>query len=193
MEGGSSSSRFLLFVQFRDLTTLPAGPDVPRVINAIVEIQQDGSNKYEYDSELGMFKLDRVLYSAVHYPMAYGFIPGTLADDGDPLDIFVMTRSPTFTGCLIEAKPIGLFRMHDEKGEDEKILSVPTVDPRFNEVETLEDMRPHRLREVEHFFSIYKDLEGKQVDIRGWEGRDAAYKAIEESIERRKQKLGDKA
>lgn len=176
---------------FRDLTSLPPGPDAPRVVHAIVEIQQDGSNKYEYDSELGMFKLDRVLYSAVHYPMAYGFIPGTLADDGDPIDVFVMTRSPTFTGCLIEAKPIGLFRMHDEKGEDEKILSVPTVDPRFNEVDSLEDMRSHRLREVEHFFSIYKDLEGKKVDIRGWEGRDAAYKAIEESIERRKRKLGE--
>lgn len=178
-------------MMFRDLTTLSPGPDVPRVIHAIVEIQQDGSNKYEYDSELGMFKLDRVLYSAVHYPMAYGFIPGTLADDGDPIDIFVMTRSPTFTGCLIEAKPIGLFRMHDEKGEDEKILSVPTVDPRFNEVDSLDDMRPHRLREVEHFFSIYKDLEGKKVDIRGWEGRDSAHQAINDSIERHKKKLAE--
>ncbi|MBI1354059.1 MAG: inorganic pyrophosphatase [Acidobacteria bacterium] len=175
---------------YRDLTALPPGPDAPRVIHAIVEIQQDGSNKYEYDAELGLFKLDRVLYSAVHYPMAYGFIPGTLADDGDPIDVMVMTRSPTFTGCLILAKPIGLFRMHDEKGEDEKILAVPTADPRFNEVESLEDMRPHRLREVEHFFSIYKDLEDKKVDIRGWESRESAYKAIEQSIERRAAKFG---
>ena len=132
----------------------------------------------------GLLKLDRVLYSAVYYPMAYGFIPGTLADDGDPLDVMVMTRSPTFTGCLIVAKPIGLFRMHDEKGEDEKIMCVPMADPRFNEVETLEDMRPHRLREVENFFSIYKDLEGKKVDIRGWEDKESAYAAINKSIER---------
>lgn len=157
---------------------------MPRRVNAIVEIQQDGSNKYEYDAEMGLFRLDRVLFSAVHYPMAYGFVPGTLADDGDPLDILVMTRSPTFTGCLIEAAPIGLFRMRDEKGDDEKILSVPTVDPRFSEMQTLKDMRPHRLREVEHFFSIYKDLEGKPVETLGWEDRDSAYQAIEDSIRR---------
>lgn len=165
-----------------NLIDLPPGADPPRLVNAIVEIQQDGSNKYEYDKDLGLFKLDRVLYSAVHYPMGYGFIPGTQADDGDPLDVLVMTRQPTFTGCLVEARPIGLFRMHDEKGEDEKILSVPAVDPRFSEVEKLEDMRPHRLREVEHFFSIYKDLEDKQVEIIGWENRDSAYEAIERAI-----------
>ena len=165
-----------------NLTALPAGPNPPHLVNAIVEIQQGGSNKYEYDKELGLFRLDRVLYSAVHYPMAYGFIPSTLADDGDPLDILVMTRSPTFTGCLIEAKPIGLFRMHDEKGEDEKILSVPTVDPRFSEMDSLADMRPHRLREVEHFFSIYKDLEDKKVEIIGWADRDHAILAINRAI-----------
>jgi inorganic pyrophosphatase len=165
-----------------NLIDLPAGRNPPHILNAIVEIQQGGSNKYEYDKELGLFRLDRVLYSAVHYPMAYGFIPSTLADDGDPLDILVMTRSPTFTGCLIEAKPIGLFRMHDEKGEDEKILAVPTVDPRFSEIESLADMRPHRLREVEHFFSIYKDLEDKKVEIIGWEDRDEAIAAIHRAL-----------
>ncbi|MEZ5366768.1 MAG: inorganic diphosphatase [Bryobacterales bacterium] len=165
-----------------NLIHLPAGPNPPHLVNAIVEIQQGGSNKYEYDKDLGLFRLDRVLYSAVHYPMAYGFIPSTLADDGDPLDILVMTRSPTFTGCLIEAKPIGLFRMHDEKGEDEKILAVPTCDPRFSEMNTLEDMRQHRLREVEHFFSIYKDLEDKKVEIIGWEDRDHAILAINRAI-----------
>lgn len=167
----------------QNLIDLPPGPDSPRLVHAIVEIQQDGSNKYEYDKELRLFKLDRVLYSAVHYPMGYGFIPSTLADDGDPMDILVLTRSPTFTGCLVEARPIGLFRMHDEKGEDEKILAVPSVDPRFNELKELKDMRPHRLREVEHFFSIYKDLEDKQVDIKGWEDREAAYDAINRSVE----------
>ena len=166
----------------KNLIELPAGPKPPHLVNAIVEIQQDGSNKYEYDKELGLFRLDRVLYSAVHYPMAYGFIPSTLADDGDPLDVLVMTRSPTFTGCLIEAKPIGLFRMHDEKGEDEKILAVPTVDPRFSEMNSLADMRPHRLREVEHFFSIYKDLEDKKVEIIGWEDQPEAIAAINRAI-----------
>lgn len=170
-----------------NLIHLPAGPNPPHLLNAIVEIQQGGSNKYEYDKDLGLFRLDRVLYSAVHYPMAYGFIPSTLADDGDPLDILVMTRSPTFTGCLIEAKPIGLFRMHDEKGEDEKILAVPAVDPRFSEMNSLADMRPHRLREVEHFFSIYKDLEEKKVDIIGWEDRDHAILAINRAIKAYKQ------
>jgi len=165
-----------------NLIDLPAGPNPPHLVHAIVEIQQDGSNKYEYDKDLGLFRLDRVLYSAVHYPMAYGFIPSTLADDGDPLDILVMTRSPTFTGCLIEAKPIGLFRMHDEKGEDEKILSVPTVDPRFSGVDSLADMRPHRLREVEHFFSIYKELEDKKVEIIGWEDRGEAIAAINRAL-----------
>ena len=163
---------------------LPPGREPPHRIDAIVEIQQGGSNKYEYDPKCGLFRFDRVLFSAVHYPMAYGFIPGTLADDGDPLDIPVMTRTPTFTGCIIEASPIGVFRMQDEKGEDEKIIAIPVVDPRYTEIKSLEDMRPHYLREIEHFFSIYKDLEGKPVNIRGWEGRQGAYDAITESIER---------
>jgi inorganic pyrophosphatase len=165
-----------------NLYEIPPGADPPRVVNAIVEVQQGGSNKFEYDAKFGIFRLDRVLYSAVHYPMAYGFVPSTLADDGDPLDILVMTREPTFTGCLIEARPIGLFRMRDEKGNDEKIISVPTVDPRFEEVTDLSHMRPHRLREVEHFFSIYKDLENKEVEIIGWDEKSAAYEVIEKSI-----------
>lgn len=165
-----------------NLYDLPAGEDPPRLINAIVEIQQDGSNKYEYDPRYELFRLDRVLYSAVHYPMGYGFIPNTLADDGDPMDILVMTRNATFTGCLVESRPIGLFKMCDEKGLDEKVIAVPSVDPRYSEVEHLADMRPHRLREIEHFFSIYKDLEGKGVEIIGWEDRDATYEAIERSI-----------
>lgn len=167
-----------------NLTLLPPGKSPPQRIDAIVEIQQGGSNKYEYDPRVGLFRLDRVLYSAVHYPMAYGFIPGTLADDGDPMDILVMTRSPTFTGCIIEASPIGVFRMEDEKGVDEKIISIPVVDPRYTEITSLEDMRPHYLREIEHFFSIYKELEGKEVNILGWEGRQGAYDTIMESIER---------
>jgi len=166
-----------------NLYHLPPGREIPRLVNAIIEIPQGGSNKYEYHPEWGLFRLDRVLYSAVHYPMGYGFVPGTLADDGDPIDILVMTHSPTFTGCLIESRPVGLFRMRDEKGEDEKILSVPAVDPRYSDIQELSDMRPHRLREVEHFFSIYKELEDKKVEILGWQDRLAAYDAIVKSID----------
>ena len=141
-----------------DLTKLAPGAKPPWLINMIVEIQQGGANKYEYDPEFGLFRLDRVLHSAVHYPMAYGFIPGTLADDGDPLDILVMTSSPTFTGCLIEARPIGMFLMRDEKGEDEKVMAVPSVDPRFDSLKTLQDMRPHHLIEWSTF----------SISIRTW-------------------------
>jgi inorganic pyrophosphatase len=165
-----------------NLYHLPPGPEPPRIVNAIIEIQQGGSNKYEYDPNLGLFRLDRVLYSAVHYPMGYGFVPGTLADDGDPIDILVMTDSPTFPGCLIESRPVGLFEMRDEKGEDEKILSIPNADPRYNEIQDLSDMRPHRLREIEHFFAIYKELENKHVEVVGWRNRAAAYEAIEKAM-----------
>jgi inorganic pyrophosphatase len=111
-----------------NLHQLPPGSDPPQIVNGIIEISRGGHNKYEYDPELGLFELDRVLYSAVHYPAAYGFIPGTRAEDGDPVDILVITGEQPFTGCLIEARPVGLFRMGDEKGADEKILSVPVAD-----------------------------------------------------------------
>ena len=166
-----------------DLHRLPVGPRPPEVVNAIIEIPRGGSNKFEYDTTLGVFRLDRVLYSAVHYPAAYGFIPSTLADDGDAVDILVLTTEPTFTGALIEARPVGMLRMRDEAGEDEKVLSVPVVDPRFNQVRQLEDVPPHLLREIEHFFRIYKDLEGKQVETFGWEGRADAEALIMRSIE----------
>jgi inorganic pyrophosphatase len=166
-----------------NLSKILSGRNPPWDVNALIEIPLGGAPvKYEMDKESGALFVDRFLHTAMVYPANYGFIPHTLADDGDPLDILVMTRLPTFTGCLIEAKPIGLFRMHDEKGEDEKILSVPTVDPRFSEMTSLSDMRQHRLREVEHFFSIYKDLEGKRVEIIGWEDRDQAIAAINRAL-----------
>jgi inorganic pyrophosphatase len=165
-----------------NLTQLAPGPDPPRVVYAIVEIPKGGRNKYEYDPKLGLFRLDRVLYSAVHYPAAYGFIPGTRAEDGDPMDILVMTNEPTVTGCLIEARPVGLLRMQDEEGRDEKVLAVPIIDPFFNEIQELDHVAPHFLREVEHFFDIYKELEGKRVKTLGWETREAAEGAINASI-----------
>ena len=157
-----------------DLHHIPVGPLAPQVVNAIIEIPRGGSNKYEYDSSLGVFRLDRVLYSAVHYPAAYGFIPSTLADDGDAADILILTTAPTFTGALIEARPVGMLRMRDEAGDDEKVLSVPVVDPRFDQVRELADVPPHLLREIEHFFHVYKDLEGKRVETFGWRERTEA-------------------
>lgn len=148
-----------------------------------MEIPQGSRNKYEYDPRFGLFRLDRVLYSAVHYPGAYGFIPGTHARDGDPLDILVMTSEPTFTGCILEARPVGMLNMQDEKGMDEKVLAVPRADPRYDEIEDLEHVSSHFLREVENFFRIYKDLEGKPVVTFGWEERDVAHRVILESVE----------
>jgi inorganic pyrophosphatase len=165
-----------------NLTQLPSGPEPPHLVYAVVEIPRGDRNKYEYDARLGLFRLDRVLYSAVHYPADYGFIPRTRAADGDPVDILVMTSEPTFTGCLIEVRPVGLLRMRDEKGEDEKILAVPAVDPYYYDTRELVDVPQHFLREVEHFFRVYKDLEHKTVETFGWEGRTAALQVIRASI-----------
>jgi inorganic pyrophosphatase len=143
-------------------------------VNVVVEIPKGSRNKYELDHHTGRIKLDRVLYASVHYPADYGFIDNTLAGDGDPLDALVLLEEPTFPGCLIECRPIGVFLMHDEKGEDEKILCVPPADPTWNHVNELEDLPPHLLREIEHFFRTYKDLEGKPTATFGWQGRTEA-------------------
>lgn len=153
-------------------------------VTVMVEIPKGSRNKYEYDKEKRVFKFDRMLFSAVHYPSDYGFIPDTLAQDGDPLDALVLVWEPTFPGCLIEARPVGLFKMWDEKGPDEKILCVPVSDPFWNYIESLTDVPPHLLKEIEHFFAIYKDLEEKKTGVEGWEDREAAVKAIRESEHR---------
>jgi inorganic pyrophosphatase len=160
-------------------------PDNP-IITVMIEIPKGCRNKYEYDKETGNIKFDRMLFSSVHYPSDYGFIPKTLALDGDPLDALVLVWEPTFPGCVIKAKPIGVFVMHDEKGQDEKILCVPTTDPLWNHCQTLADAPPHLLKEIEHFFSIYKDLEGQSVKIDGWEDTAAAIRIIRESEQRYK-------
>ncbi len=156
-----------------------------KVFEVLIEIPKGSRNKYEYDKKRGMLKLDRMLFSSVHYPSDYGFFPETLALDGDPLDALVLVGEPTFPGCLIDVKPIGLFKMHDEKGPDEKILCVPIADPMWNYLETLDDVPPHLLLEIEHFFKIYKDLEKKKTGVEGWEGdMDKTYQIIKESQER---------
>ncbi|MBI1910554.1 MAG: inorganic diphosphatase [Deltaproteobacteria bacterium] len=156
----------------------------PFTIPVMIEIPKGCRNKYEYDKEKRVIKFDRMLFSAVHYPSDYGFIPETLALDGDPLDALVLVWEPTFPGCLIEAKPIGLFKMWDEKGPDEKILCVPIGDPLWNYIEDLKTVPPHLLKEIGHFFKIYKDLEKKKTGVGGWEDKKAAIRIIKEAKQR---------
>jgi inorganic pyrophosphatase len=165
-------------------------PDLKHpVVTVIIEIPKGSRNKYEFDKKTGFIKFDRMLFSAVHYPSDYGFIPDTLAQDGDPLDALVLVWEPTFPGCLIQARPIGLFKMWDEKGPDEKILCVPVHDPLWNHLSSLNECPPHLLKEIEHFFKIYKDLEHKKTGVEGWQDLDAALKSIEESKLRHQQSL----
>ena len=165
-----------------NINRIPTGPRTPHLVHAIIEIPRGSRNKYEYDAELGVFRLDRVLYSSIHYPTAYGFIPQTLGGDSDPLDILVLTSEPTFTGCLVVARPIGLLGMTDEAGSDEKILAVSAADPLFEEMTELEDAPSHLLAEIEHFFGAYKAMEGTVVETFGWEGRREAERLIRESV-----------
>jgi inorganic pyrophosphatase len=150
-------------------------------IDAVVEIPKGSRNKYEYDPEKKMIRYDRMLFSSVHYPSDYGFIPDTLGLDGDPIDALVLVSEPTFPGCLIEVKPIGLFKMYDEKGPDEKILCVPVSDPKWNYIDDLSEVNSHIKKEIEHFFQIYKELEKKKVGIEGWDSKEAAIRIIQEA------------
>jgi inorganic pyrophosphatase len=154
-----------------------------RTIDVFVEIPLGSRNKYEYDKERGIFFLDRVLYSSVHYPTDYGFIPDTLAGDGDPLDALLLTYEATFPGCVVRAWPIGVLDMRDEKGPDQKVLAVPAVDPRWIDVRDLKDLAPHWLLEIENFFKTYKALEGHETTVTGWENAEAAWKLIAECFE----------
>lgn len=157
------------------------------IIDAFIEIPTGSQNKYEYDKERGAFTLDRVLFSPMHYPTEYGFLENTLALDGDPLDILVITSFPTFPGCIIEARVVGVLIMSDDKGQDEKLLAVPTTDPRFKDVTSLEHIPEHKLKEIAHFFQVYKDLEDKKTEIKGWENAEFAHTLYTECVERYKQ------
>lgn len=162
---------------------LPLGPDAPNTVNMIVEIPKGSRNKYEYDKQTGAICLDRVLYASIHYPGDYGLIPHTFYEDGDPLDILVMVNEPTFPGCVIQARPIGLFRMKDKGEPDDKILAVPNSDPLFRDYHDIGDIPQHFLHEVAHFFAVYKDLEGVHVKTLGWEKADRAKERIMYSAE----------
>jgi len=163
---------------------LPPGRHPPEEVTAIVEIPFGSRNKYELDKATGLMKLDRVLYSSVHYPGDYGFIPRTLHEDGDPLDVLVLVKEETFSGCMIDVRPLGVLKMRDRGEPDDKILAVPLHDPYSDELYDIADIPSHMLSEVQYFFSTYKDLEGKRVQIVGWEKSDSAMKVVQESIDR---------
>lgn len=171
----------------RNYLHLPLGDNQPDEINVIVEIPEKSRNKYEYDKSLDIFRLDRALHSAIHYPGDYGFAPQTLALDDDPLDVLVLVIEPTFPGCLVAARPIGLLEMIDGGKQDDKILAVPVGEPAFEEIYNYTQIFPHTLRKVSHFFETYKALEGKKTQVGEW--RDAAHarRVIAESYERFRQ------
>ena len=157
------------------------GPDSPKTVRMAVEIPKDSSNKYEYDPSLGLFRLSRTLYSPMHYPGDYGFIPGTIAEDNEPLDILSMVTAPSFTGCLVYVRPIAVLDMLDGTEVDHKIIAVPAHDPRYDKVGQMADLEPHVKRELEYFFQLYKDLEGRTMQTRSWGDRDEARRIIGES------------
>lgn len=160
---------------WRDIET---GPNVPSVINVIVEIPKGSQNKYEYDKKRGVIKLDRVLFSPFFYPGEYGIIPQTFAEDGDPMDAIVLLTNPTYPGVLIEARPIGMLKMKDGGEMDDKILCVAQNDVRYDNLKDISDLEKHHLREISHFFEVYKQLEGKKVEVLGWKNATSAKKAI---------------
>lgn len=161
------------------------GEKVPQEVNAIVEIPKGSTNKYEYSSGWGAFRLDRVLFEAVFYPAEYGIIPQTWNDeDGDPLDIMVLSTFPTFPGCIIPCRPIGVVRLLDNREEDDKILAVPTGDPRFAEIKDLSDLSLHLKKEITNFWENYSELQpDKKIKIEGWSGKEKAWKMIKEAHE----------
>jgi len=151
-------------------------------VNVIIEIPKLSRIKYELDKETGLIKFDRVLYSPMHYPVNYGFVPQTLWEDGDALDVLVLAHEPLIPGSLVEVRMIGALEMIDGGEDDIKILSVPIADPRFENTRDISDLEPHHLAEMRHFFQVYKDLQEKEVKVGEWLGKDEAIKAFEKSI-----------
>jgi len=175
-----------------NLKDFPIGDNFPETINAFIEIPKGSKMKYEYDVDLGVYKLDRVLHSSVHYPEAYGFIPSTFWDDGDPLDLMVIVSEDTFTGCFMEVRPIGVLRIIDDDGPDDKVLAVFVNDPFYRKIHDISMMPQHYLEEIEHFFLSYKALEFKKVESKGWfsssEARASIKLANKKYLERKAKK-----
>ena len=166
------------------LYDIDPGEDCPEIVRMIVEIPKNSANKYEYDGKLGVFRLDRALYSAVHYPGDYGFIPGTLAEDHDPLDVLTLVDEASYPGVMMLVRPVGVLIMVDQDEPDEKILAVPDHNPRFDQIHTIDQVFPHNLREIEHFFTIYKELEAKTTKISGWQNAKRAREMVTECQQR---------
>lgn len=162
---------------------LTPGKDIPKKVNVVIEISRGMRNKYEYDKELGILKLDRVLWTSVAYPADYGFVPQTLCDDGDPLDALVVTRFDLLPGVLVEIKPLGYLEMIDTGEKDEKLIGVPSEDPFFENYKDIKNLPEAFLNEVAHFFKVYKELQPKKwVKIIGWHSRAEAEKLILKAI-----------
>ncbi|MFN4336673.1 MAG: inorganic diphosphatase [Candidatus Nitrosocaldus sp.] len=168
------------------------GEHLPEIVNVIVEIPKGSQNKYEYDKDRNILKLDRVLFSPLHYPGDYGLIPRTLAEDGDPLDALVLVSNPTYPGVLIQARPIGLLRMIDSGMKDDKILCVARDDPRYAGYRDMSDMEEHVLKEIAHFFQVYKQLEGKRVEVIGWKDVNEAKQVILQAIDNYRRRFIEK-
>lgn len=171
---------------------IPAGPKPPQEVSCLVEIPKGSTNKYEYDHQAGYFKLDRVLYEAVFFPAEYGIIPQTWNEkDSDPQDIMVLSSFPTFPGCVIDCRPIGVLRLEDTGKEDNKIIAVPVDDPRFEQIKELTDLSPHHKKEIENFFENYAELQpDKKIKIMGWSNRHQAERIVKEGVEEYQKKFG---
>lgn len=162
---------------------LSLGDKAPEEFNVVIEIPRGSSNKYEVDKDTGLIKLDRVFYSPVYYPTDYGFAPQTFWHDGDPLDVMVLTTHPLLPGVIVKVRPIGVVHMVDSGDRDEKIVAVAVKDPRYADIKDISDLPAHWSKEIQNFFEHYKDLEGKKVEINGFEGREAALLTVRESQE----------
>lgn len=173
---------------------VPLGSNAPEEINVIIEIPRGSLNKYEYDKETGLIALDRVNYSAATYPCEYGFVPKTLWDDGDALDVIGPSTEPFAPGTLVSMRPVGVMRMDDSGESDDKVIVVPAEDKRFDHVRDVQDLGERTLKEYQHYFETYKDLKGKPgeytVEINGFEGADAAKAAVQRSVELYNEKYG---
>ncbi len=160
------------------------GEKSPEIVNVVIEIPKGSHNKYEYDEKTDEIRLDRTLYSAVFYPTDYGFIPKTRSEDGDHLDIMVVISEPLFSGCVIQARPIGVLDMEDEEGKDVKIIAVALKDPRMEGIKTIDDLDDHYKKEIQNFFEMYKKLEKKPVKVHRWHGKEEAYGIIKKAMEK---------
>jgi inorganic pyrophosphatase len=168
-------------------------PGTPESINTIIEINRGSKNKYEIDKETGLIALDRVSYTAQTFPFDYGFVPRTLWEDGDALDVIVLTTEPLFPGVLVRVRPVAIMEMIDSGDSDAKLITVPVDDPRWANVKDLADINPHTTKEIEHFYMTYKQLQKKVVTVQGFKGKDEAIKAFHKGIEIYEKKFGKKA